>query len=124
MYGTWAKAGLPNRAPPLPAAVLLAVCVWTSRLRSRRVALLIDNTVALAAVRNGSSTAPDLSEMSHHLLKQLVSLDVAMVAFWVPSKLNLADAPSRGSPPVLGTQVELPLRPADLAQRCFRPLRP
>ena len=79
--------------------VLASLRLWRERCSGRRLALLIDNTTALWAVRNGRSTASDLSALSHAIWFALHKLRAHISVFWVPSKLNLADAPSRGRPP-------------------------
>ena len=89
--------------------VLLALALWPERLAERRVIWLVDNTVALGAMKKGTSSASDLASIAHAIWRRLRSLRVAPHVFWVPSKLNLADAPSRGAPAVLGTRVPMTL---------------
>ena len=86
-------------------AMIVAVRVWDGRLRGRRLVLFVDNTVALACGRKGASRASDLNRLSHHFQLLLRGLGCRVWLYWVPSKLNLADTPSRGEPPLIGVEV-------------------
>ena len=101
-------------------SVLVALHALGDRLRSRHVACLIDNSVALWSLRNGSSSALDLSVIAHAIWSQARHLEVQLHGFWVPSKLNLADAPSRGARPRFGDRVSLELDLRALAHSVLR----
>ena len=54
--------------------VLLALTLWLERLAQRRVIWLVDNTVALVAIREGTSSAFDLASIAHAIWRCLRSL--------------------------------------------------
>ena len=89
-------------------AVLAALTTWPARLAGRRVALFIDNTVALSGLVHGYARDADLATIvnAYHLM----AAGMRTVAYmdYVPSKANIADLPSRGShliPRALGARV-------------------
>jgi hypothetical protein len=86
-------------------AMIVAVRLWHIRLAGRRLVLFVDNTVALACGRKGASRAADLNRLAHHFRLLLKGIGCSVWLYWVPSKLNLADSPSRGEPPLIGIEV-------------------
>ena len=76
-------------------AVTLAVRTFVDELRSRRVVAFIDNTCALNMVIRGASRKDDDNGILHHLWLELAMLGVHAEWQYVPSKLNVADGPSR-----------------------------
>ena len=87
--------------------MIVAVQIWLARLSGRRLVMFIDNTVALACGRKGASRAEDLNRLSHHFQLLLRGSSCTGWLYWVPSKLNCADNPSRGEPPIIGIRVFL-----------------
>ena len=87
------------------SGVLAALWTFADRLRGRRVLVLVDNTSALGSLRSGRSRAPDMSELTFITHELADVFDLSLSFFWVPSKLNWADRPSRGAPPLLGAFV-------------------
>ena len=86
--------------------VLAALWTFENLLMNRHVLVLVDNTTALGSLRSGRSRAEDMNELvflSHSVASKC---DILPSFFWVPSKLNWADAPSRGLPPRFGTRVD------------------
>ena len=85
------------------------IAVWATirrigLLRNRDVILFIDNTVALQCIRKGDSRVADISSFVQDIWDISDSEGIGLFPFWVPSKLNVADPPSRGVAPVIGTR--------------------
>ena len=97
--------------------VFAALEAFRDQLRGSRLAIMIDNSVALWSLCNGASTASDISAIAHAAWVLAGSLGLELHSYWVPSKLNLADAPSRGSRPQVGSQYSHGLDLAELASR-------
>ena len=76
-------------------AVTLAVRTFANELRGKRIVAFIDNTCALNMVIRGASRKDDANGILHHLLLELAMLGVHAEWQYVPSKLNIADGPSR-----------------------------
>ena len=101
------------------ATVILAISFWGPRLRGASVCVFIDNTVALACARKGTSSACDLARLSFALWARARAFDLTLRVAWVPSKLNPADAPSRGGSPAGATEARLPPELLDDLIRCL-----
>ena len=86
-------------------AVWSAVCRFSSQLSGKHVVFFIDNKAALYSLIKGSSKSPDVHLLVRSIWDRLRLFDIKPVFKWVPSKLNLADLPSRGKPPVLGSKI-------------------
>ena len=99
--------------------ILVAVTHWEKSLCGQRLVFLVDNSVALWSLRNGTSSVADLGAISHAIWRKLARLGIEPLAFWVPSKLNVADAPSRGSAPLMGTQEHMRIDLTQLARDCL-----
>lgn len=66
----------------------------------RRIFLLVDSTVALFSLLKGRSSAPSLMFVLRKIGALLLASSISLLAGWVPSAVNPADAPSRlGEPP-------------------------
>ena len=76
-------------------AVTLAVRTFANELRGKRIVAFIDNTCALNMVIRGASRKDDANGILHHLWLELAMLGVHAEWQYVPSKLNIADGPSR-----------------------------
>ena len=76
-------------------AVTLAVRTFANELRGKRIVAFIDNTCALNMVIRGASRKDDANGILHHLWLELAMLGVHAEWQYVPSKLNVADGPSR-----------------------------
>ena len=109
----------PRKTQTFPLEVL-AVCaalrIWRGRLRGRSVLVFADHTAAMASLRKGRSRQPDVHGLVTRIWDDICdSVMVSSIKFlWVPSKLNLADLPSRGSAPILGSRTAARLRWEDL----------
>jgi len=91
---------------------LAALQTLGPRLRQRRLLLFIDNQSALGVLRKGScSSAADLTALAAFFHSECRRLHCDVHLFWVPSRLNPADPPSRGSSPGFGSQTRFCLRP-------------
>ena len=82
-------------------ALICGLSLWSSDLERQRCLTFVDNNASLdAVIRNKSSSGP-----MRHLLCLLADLDsrVQWMSWYgrVPSHSNVADAPSRGTVPVL-----------------------
>ena len=91
-------------------AMLAALIIFKSAVSGHAVVGWIDNQGALGAISKGSSRSPDAHAAVSYLWASLLVDVVAVKFFWVPSKLNISDAPSRGQAPLMGTQVPARLR--------------
>ena len=87
--------------------VLVSVSVLGPRLRGRRLLVFVDNTSALGALIKGSSSASDVHILVPLTWQAAARLSIELFFRWVPSKLNLADPPSRGSSPVIGARAPM-----------------
>ena len=113
------SAMLPRKTQIFPLEVLAvgaALRIWRARLRGRSLLVFVDNTAALSSLQKGRSRQSDVHGLVTQIWDDLCdSVIVSSIKFlWVPSKLNLADLPSRGSAPVLGTRTASRLRWEDL----------
>lgn len=61
----------------------------------RRAFLLVDSTVALFSLLKGRSSAPSTMFVLRKIGALLLASSVSLLAGWVPSAVNPADAPSR-----------------------------
>ena len=59
------------------------------------VVLFIDNQTALGVILNGSCRERDMTELVKGLWFRCAMRGVFLSAFWVPSRLNIADSPTR-----------------------------
>ena len=85
-------------------AVWVAVRQFMARMAGRVVLFFVDNSSALASIAKGSTRCSDVQPVIADIWDSLVAGHVWSHWRWVPSKLNLADRPSRGLAPVLGQQ--------------------
>jgi hypothetical protein len=69
------------------------------------VLIFVDNATAISAITSGTSSAHDLRAISTQLWDWLAVRKVTLHVRYVPSALNLADAPSRGRAPALGARI-------------------
>ena len=76
-------------------AVTVAVRPFANELRGRRVVAFIDNAWALNMKIRGASRKGDANGILHHVWLELAMLGVHAEWQHVPSKLNVADGPSR-----------------------------
>ena len=79
-------------------AVVVAAHTWADKLAGHKVFFCIDNTVALAVLCKGRSPKRDLNAWARHATRIFRDYGIEAHFLWVPSKLNLADLPSRGAP--------------------------
>ena len=85
-------------------AVYLALQIYGKRRRGSQFIFFIDNTAALASLSKGASRAPDVNNLVHATWRLAHRLDIELFLFWVPTKFNLADEPSRGRRPLFGSR--------------------
>ena len=85
--------------------VILGLWTFQDFLAGRRVIVYIDNQAAFGAIRKGRSSVPDFNELVFFARGICGSCNADPVFIWVPSDLNWADAPSRCSPPVVGSWI-------------------
>ena len=77
------------------AAVLCGVHTYLPLLRGRRVAAFVDNQAALNMIIKGASPKEDANGMLFTIWQALARESVSTHWEYVPSKLNIADGPSR-----------------------------
>ena len=92
-------------------AVFFAASTWRDQLRGREVLFCIDNTVALSVLHKGRSPKKDLNRWVREANRLFAAYSINARFVWVPSKLNLADLPSRGSEVPGAIEVEVRFRP-------------
>ena len=105
-------------------AVLVSAKVWTKQLLGTSVVFFVDNQSALAALKKGGSRVADAHSLVGVFWDVLVpAIQPASIHFYyVPSALNLADAPSRSEQPsLLARRTPLRLRWEWLAEALAAP---
>ena len=85
--------------------VILGLWTFSARVRHRRLVVFVDNQAALGAIRKGRSPVADLNVLVSVSRELLTGCSSEPIFLWVPSELNWADAPSRGSKPLAGLWV-------------------
>ena len=79
-------------------ALSIAISHWSATIGDAPVSILIDNTSARYAIRKGFSGSLPMNQGLSDILPKLSALAVVAISH-VTSADNLADLPSRGSPP-------------------------
>ena len=82
-------------------AELLPYLAHPGRFAGKDVIHFVDNTSAIYASVKGASSSADSARIVHMLHLLLAALDVSVWFEYVPSKENIADAPSRGDTDLL-----------------------
>ena len=85
--------------------VILGLWTFSARVRHRRLVVFVDNQAALGAIKKGRSPVSDLNVLVSVSRELLTGCSSEPIFLWVPSELNWADAPSRGSEPLAGLWV-------------------
>jgi hypothetical protein len=79
--------------------LLAAICVLEWVLRRQKgeleVCLFVDNTNALSTLLRGSSRQPDWNDLVGDLWLRVARSGLLFYCLYVPSHMNMADAPSR-----------------------------
>ena len=79
--------------------LLAAICainfLLSQNLGELEVLLFVDNTVALGTLIRGSSRQSDWNDLIGDLWLRIARAGVLLYSFFVPSHLNVADAPTR-----------------------------
>ena len=76
-------------------AVTVALKLFCHSLTGAAVKFFIDNRSVLGSLRKGRSKVEDLNTLVLMTIDKTVHIDQCLFS-WIPSKLNLADLPSRG----------------------------
>jgi len=76
-------------------AVTVALKLFCHHLTGAAVKFFIDNRSVLGSLRKGRSKVEDLNSLVLMTIDKTVHIDQCLFS-WIPSKLNLADLPSRG----------------------------
>ena len=77
-------------------AFRIALATFGSWFAHSRVVAFVDNSAALSMVVRGWSKADDANEVAGECWHDIAACGADVHFEWVPSKLNLADGPSRG----------------------------
>ena len=111
---SFAEALMPRKTQIYPLEVLaaaVALRVWRRRLAHRHLVLFVDNTSALSSLRRGSSRQVDVHSLITQVWDDLYDSGFYGIrVLWVPSKLNLADSPSRSLTPATGSRIAARIR--------------
>ena len=81
--------------------LVAAVCAfWAvlddlTELQATELHLFVDSTSALGCLMRGSARRPDWNALVQHLWFETARRGILLLGWWVPSALNLADAPTR-----------------------------
>ena len=81
--------------------LVAAICAfWSlvddiSELGATEVHLFVDSSSALGCLMRGSARRPDWNALVQHLWFETAHRGILLLGWWVPSALNLADAPTR-----------------------------
>ena len=81
--------------------LVAAVCaLWSlldsiSALEATEVHIFVDSSAALGCLMRGSSRRRDWNALVQHLWFETARRGILLLGWWVPSALNLADAPTR-----------------------------
>lgn len=97
--------------------VVCAARIFARQLNGCRAVLFVDNQSALGALRKGSSSSWDMQALVEIFWSQVASTCTQVFFRYVPSKLNIADWPSRGRLASLGTQMPWRVRIESIARR-------
>ena len=76
-------------------AVTVALKLFCHSLTGAAVKFFIDNRSVLGSLRKGRSKVEDLNSLVLMTIDKTVHIDQCLFS-WIPSKLNVADLPSRG----------------------------
>jgi len=76
-------------------AVTVALKLFSQSLRGAAVRFFIDNRSVLGSLRKGRSKVEDLNSLVLLTIDKTAHIDLCLFS-WIPSKLNVADVPSRG----------------------------
>ena len=83
---------------PLEAmAVAVAVEAFKVQLAGAKCIFLIDNLSVLGSLRKGRCKAFDINRVVCVIADRILQLSIMPFFLWVPSRYNMADAPSRGA---------------------------
>jgi hypothetical protein len=86
-------------------AVFLAAQSFRKFITDKRLVIFVDNKSALGMLVKGAGMAPDLEALAILTCQILLSSSADLRWVWVPSRFNLADAPSRGKAPIVGQRI-------------------
>ena len=86
-------------------AVWVAFYMLRDFVAHHPLVVFVDNQSALASVAKGTTSALDVQHIVTSLWDLTFDIPVSVAFRFVPSKLNLADPPSRGKAPVVGSFV-------------------
>ena len=78
-------------------AIAVAVEVFKVQLSGCKCIFLIDNLSVLGSLRKGRCKAPDVNRIVCAIADRILQLSIMPFFLWVPSRFNMADAPSRGA---------------------------
>ena len=77
------------------AAALIALSHWCPSLANQRCLLLCDNQACVRIINSGCSRSLSLFLLVRKVWELTVQHGITLTARWIPSRLNVADGPSR-----------------------------
>jgi hypothetical protein len=80
---------------------------FRAELAGTHTVIFVDNQSALGMLTKAAGKAADLAAIAVHAAHALLRSATCLTWVWVPSRLNIADAPSRGKIPIVGTRTPL-----------------
>ena len=104
-------------------AVITLIVRFMKDLRNRDVIIAIDNKTILESLRKGRSKVPDINALICSIVQLCDRHNVRLYPVWVPSKLNIADIPSRQRCLSCGTRVWLNQQTCDVIHSVVAKIR-
>ena len=77
-------------------AVSVGIETFKGNISGAKCVYLIDNLSVLGSVKKGRCKARDIHNIVRVISDRILHLNIFPIFLWVPSRFNLADAPSRG----------------------------
>jgi hypothetical protein len=74
-------------------------------LVGRRIILLIDNLAVSYNIHKGRSSSFDVNQITHAVHRAADQRSLDLHVWWIPTKSNLSDDPSRGRDAVVGSRI-------------------
>ena len=89
------KTQIATWEPVAAVCALWAVLEDVVKMEATEMYMFIDSSSALGCFMRGSARRPDWNALVQHLWFETARRGILLLGWWVPSALNLADAPTR-----------------------------